>query len=99
VNINVGGLTAPPPFSMMWLETSAPGLKGQSGGPLIDSKGSIWGIQSNTYSYPLGFSPKVKYQGIEHVEHQFLNVGRAVHAETVLGLLKQSNINHQISDY
>ena len=38
-----------------WIETSSPGLKGQSGGPLVDSDGYICGIQVNTGHYPLGF--------------------------------------------
>ena len=58
-----------------WIETSSPGLKGQSGGPLVDADGFICGIQVNTHHYPLGF----RGDG----SNQVLNVGRAVHAETV----------------
>jgi hypothetical protein len=47
------------PFPLKWIETSSPGLKGQSGGPLLDERGTIWGVQSNTFSYNLGFSPQV----------------------------------------
>ena len=47
------------PFPLRWIETSYPGLKGQSGGPIIDSQGSVWGIQCNTVSYALGFDPPV----------------------------------------
>jgi hypothetical protein len=99
MNINIPSQPLPPPFPMMWLETSSPGLKGQSGGPLVDSRGSIWGIQSNTISYSLGFDPVIKKDGKDQSEHQFLNVGRAVHAETILGLFRQLNINHELSDY
>ena len=99
MNVQVTGQTTPPPFSMEWVETSSPGLKGQSGGPLVDTKSSVWGIQTNTASYPLGFIPKIKHDGKEQTEHQFLNVGRAVHASTILGLLRQRNISHQLSDY
>ena len=38
------------------IETSSPGLRGQSGGPLADADGHICGIQVNTGHYPLGFS-------------------------------------------
>jgi hypothetical protein len=47
----------PSPFPLRWIETSSPGLKGQSGGPIFDVEGTVWGIQSNTLPYPLGFDP------------------------------------------
>ncbi len=39
-----------------WIETSSPGLAGQSGVPLICSNGFLCGIQVNTAHYPLGFT-------------------------------------------
>src|SRR5262249_9043402 len=42
-----------------FLETSTAGLRGQSGGPLFDVKGNIWGLQSRTSHLPLGFAPTV----------------------------------------
>ena len=69
----------------MWIETSSPGLRGQSGGPLVDVNGNVCGIQVNTYHYPLDF------QGI--ARDQFLNVGRAVHVESVTAFLKSEKIN------
>jgi len=40
-----------------FIETSSPGLKGQSGGPIFDTDGVICGIQSRTAHLQLGFSP------------------------------------------
>src|SRR5207245_10050878 len=37
-----------------FLEVSTPGLSGQSGGPVFDSDGVVWGIQSRTVQLPLG---------------------------------------------
>jgi hypothetical protein len=80
----------PPPFPFKTIETSSPGLLGQSGGPIFDSKGTVWGIQSSTISYELD----LKTSG-----QQYYNVGSGVHSETVIGLLKYKQIAHLVSDY
>ena len=72
--------------SAEFVETSSPGLRGQSGGPTLDMNGRIWAMQSRTNHYPLGFSPKVPNQRNE--EHQFLNVGWGTHAKTIIDLLE-----------
>ena len=59
-----------------WIETSSPGLKGQSGGPLADKNGVVCGIQVKTVSYSLGFKAD-----------EVLYVGRAVRVDTVSGFL------------
>jgi hypothetical protein len=74
-------------FEYKWLETSSPGLRGQSGGPTFDRYGNIWALQSQTRHLPLGFSPKVNKNGIEIEENQFLNVGWGVHADTITKFL------------
>lgn len=91
VNIETDDKNQTLPFRSRMFETSSPGLKGQSGGPIFDSDGRIWGIQSDTISYPLGFSP----QANGRIEHQFLNVGRGVDAETVCGFLDMEGIAYQ----
>jgi hypothetical protein len=83
-------IPGPAPFPQKWLETSATGLRGQSGGPIFDSKGTIWAIQCQTHSYALGF---------DKVPNQYLNVGIGVHAETVLGLFRELGMDFAISDY
>lgn len=82
-----------------YLETSSPGLMGQSGGPVFDTRGTVWGIQSHTSHLPLGFSPPVPGGKAGEKEHQFLNVGRAVHPSTVVGLLTMAKVKFSLSSY
>lgn len=62
-------------YDIKLLETSSPGLRGQSGGPIFDIKGTIWAVQSQTDNYDLGFSPKIQRNGHEVEENQVFNVG------------------------
>jgi hypothetical protein len=79
--------------SIHFLETSTPGLRGQSGGPIFDVKGSIWALQSRTSHFPLGFTPKAKVQGGKEVtEHQFMHVGWGTHVSHIRELLTKHNI-------
>lgn len=80
-----------------YIETSSPGLKGQSGGPIFDVEGNIWGIQSFTNHYPLGFSPILEKNGKQIEENQFLNVGLGVHAEVIIEFLKKNKIEFTLS--
>ena len=79
-----------------FIETSSPGLMGQSGGPIFDASGAVWGIQSQTQSLSLGFAPEVKDPANPTApgkrEHQFLNVGWCTHPATIVGLLTERNI-------
>ena len=86
-------------YEIKFLETSSPGLRGQSGGPIFDTNGTIWAIQSRTAHLPLGFSPKVKKEGKEVEENQFLNVGLGVHPELVVTFLADNGITFKLSDY
>ena len=83
-----------------FIETSSPGLAGQSGGPIVDSRGVVWALQSHTRHYPLGFSPRIPGRGkaAEQKEHQFLNVGLGVHAELILNFLKHQGVGHRVAD-
>jgi len=84
-----------------FIETSSPGLVGQSGGPVVDTDGAVWALQSHTRHYALGFSPpapgKAGAEGksAAHKEHQFLNVGLGVHAEAILKLLDEQGVEYQ----
>lgn len=86
-------------YDIGFLETSSPGLRGQSGGPIFDVKGTIWAIQSRTQHFPLGFSPKVIKNGKEVEENQFLNVGFGVHPSLLVAFLKDQEVNFKMSDY
>jgi len=72
-----------------YLETSSPGLRGQSGGPIFDAEGKIWAIQSHTDSLPLEFST---------VENQYINVGKGVHPEVIKKILDDNGIKYSMSD-
>jgi hypothetical protein len=77
-----------------FFETSTPGLRGQSGGPVFDADGVVYGIQSRTIHLPLGFSPEVEQLGRRVTEHQFLNAGLAAHPRTVTEFLTHENVAH-----
>lgn len=85
-------------YEIKFLETSSPGLRGQSGGPIFDSKGTIWAVQSQTMHLQLGFSPKIQKNGHEVEENQFLNVGLGIHPELIVAFLRDNNIKFDISD-
>lgn len=86
-------------YEIKFLETSSPGLKGQSGGPIFDTEGTVWAIQSRTHNFPLGFSPKIKRNGREVEENQFLNVGLGVHTKLVVAFLSDNGISFKLSTY
>ncbi len=79
-------------IEVVFLETSSPGLRGQSGGPIFDTRGRVLGIQVHTVHYPLGFSPAVERDGQRLEEHQFLNTGVGVHVQTVLSFLRRHGV-------
>ncbi|MFZ1990447.1 MAG: hypothetical protein WAW96_11835 [Alphaproteobacteria bacterium] len=87
--------TNPPPYPLRLIETSSPGLKGQSGGPTFDQNGVIWAIQCRTGHLPLGFNPVAP--GAKTPEHQFLNVGLGVHTATLFGLFDQNGIKYDVA--
>jgi len=95
----VSGKTADGKYDVEFLETSSPGLRGQSGGPIFDANGTVWAIQSRTAHLPLGFAPKVERQGRSVEEHQFLNVGLGVHASVLVAVLGDLGIPFRLSDY
>ena len=83
-------------YDIKFLETSSPGLRGQSGGPIFDTEGRIWAIQSQTRHLPLGFSPKIKSGNKEIEENQFLNVAWGAHVETILKFLDRHSIKYAL---
>jgi hypothetical protein len=80
-----------------FIETSTPGLRGQSGGPIFDTNAYVWAIQSRTMSLPLGFSPVVKQGNKEIIEHQFMHVGWGSHVEEVIRMLTVRQIRFALS--
>ena len=95
------GAPTSPPFPIRFVETSSPGLKGQSGGPIFDVDGTIWAMQSRTHPLSLGFDPLVptgKPGQIGQKEHQFLNVGLGTHVDTILNFFKVHGVAAKVSE-
>ena len=85
------------------IEMSTPGLRGQSGGPLFDTNGKVYGMQSATNHLHLGFDIKDKeviHDGKKSKisNHPFLHVGICVHADRIKEFLRQHNISFTESD-
>lgn len=84
-------------------ELSTPGLRGQSGGPLFDKNGIIYGMQSVTTHLPLGFDQyhaKVRIDGVmtEVENHPFLHVGRCICVDVIKEFLNDHNIKYYVDD-
>lgn len=84
--------------NVKYLETSSPGLKGQSGGPIFDSEGNIYAVQSKNVTMPLGFTGSVKVKGKTVEENQFINVGIGVHPETLKFFLDKHGIKYTMTE-
>lgn len=80
-----------------FIETTSPGLRGQSGGPIFDTQGNICAIQVRTNHYLLGFNPEVENNGEKVKENQFLNVGVGITCESFLPFFKMQNISVEIA--
>ena len=91
--------TTPQSFPYRYIETSSPGLRGQSGGPTFDIHGTIWAIQSQTQHLKLGFETNGTGKEIEHLKNQYLNVGWGVHSQTLTGFFNSKGISFQSSSY
>jgi Trypsin-like peptidase domain len=79
-----------------FIETSTPGLRGQSGGPLLDVTGRVCGIQSHTTHLDLGFDARFRAGETLVTERQFLNVGAATHVSDVISLLDEAGVSYAL---
>jgi hypothetical protein len=85
------------------IELSTPGLRGQSGGPLFDEKGTVYGMQFSTKHLHLGFDLVDKEiminNGIKKIsDYSFLHLGQCIHADTIKAFLKQHNVDFYEED-
>ena len=83
-------------YDMLYVETSTPGLKGQSGGPIFDTNGHIYAMQVQTNHIPLGFHSISEYDGKSIVENQFLNVGIGVHGKLLQQIMRDHHISFKV---
>lgn len=78
-------------------ELSTPGLKGQSGGPLFDTDGLVYGMQYETSHLHLGFDIKDKEvindgKKSKVSNSPFLHVGHCIHVDRIKEFLTLHNI-------
>ena len=93
------GKSADGRYDIKFLETSSPGLKGQSGGPILDANGTIWGVQSRTDNYAYGTVARVEKDGREVEEDQCINLGIGIHPELIVRFLRDNGVGFSLSDY
>lgn len=79
--------------SVSIIETSSPGLRGQSGGPIFDVDGVVWALQTCTSHHALGFDPK---DPKGNTVHQFLNVGMGAYSATLIRLFDQLGVEYNV---
>ncbi len=85
------------------IEMSTPGLRGQSGGPLFDGNGLIYGMQSRTHHLHLGFDmkkEKLMVNGREEIinNQPFIHVGQCVHVDIIKAFLDQQKVKYYIGN-
>ncbi len=80
-------------------EMSTPGLRGQSGGPVFDVEGVIWGMQSATNHLDLDFdvNQEVVRNGSKKrvSDSAFLHVGHCVHLDVLKSFMKENDVRFQ----
>jgi hypothetical protein len=86
-------------FDIKFLETSSPGLKGQSGGPILDVNGTVWGVQSRTDHYSYGSVSCGDGDGREVEEPQCINLGVGIHPEVIVRFLTANEVRFSLSEY
>jgi Trypsin-like peptidase domain len=82
------------------IELSTPGLRGQSGGPLFDTNGIVYGMQFSTKHLHLGFDLVDKEIMINTTvkkvsDYSFIHLGQCIHVNAIKAFLKQ----HQVKFY
>ena len=80
------------------IEMSTPGLRGQSGGPLFDEKGLVYGMQFSTKHLHLGFDLVDKEimvnNGIKKVsDYSFIHLGQCIHVDAIKAFLKEHKVD------
>jgi Trypsin-like peptidase domain len=88
--------------AIVGIEMSTPGLRGQSGGPLFDVEGLVYGMQYATNHLHLGFDIKDKEiinDGKKNKvsNYPFLHVGLCVHVDKIKEFLSENNIAYEES--
>lgn len=83
------------------IELSTPGLRGQSGGPLFDTQGRIYGMQFATNHLHLGFDMEkqpIHINGETKIinNQPFLHVGGCIHVSIIKEFLDEHQISYKM---
>ena len=81
------------------IELSTPGLRGQSGGPLFDTNGVVFGMQFSTKHLHLGFDLIDKEIQVNNktkrvTDYSFLHLGQCIHADIIKEFLKEKGVKY-----
>ena len=80
-------------------ETSTPGIRGQSGGPVFSPEGLIYGIQAMTKHLDLNFDIETTVKrGINNkkiIYTPFINLGVCISSKEIVKFLEENNIEFQ----
>jgi len=84
---------------MYGIELSTPGLRGQSGGPLFDERGIVYGMQFSTKHLHLGFDLVdkeilVNNQPKKISDYSFLHLGQCIHSEAIKAFLREHGVKY-----
>jgi hypothetical protein len=85
------------------IEMSTPGLRGQSGGPLFDPDGIVYGMQHMTNHLHLGFDIKDKEiiqdgKKVKVSNYPFIHVGHSIHVDRIKEFLRLHDIKFYEED-
>ena len=84
-------------FDRIFVDTSTPSYRGQSGGPLFDTEGRIYGINVRTQIRRLDFDNVMRPRDELLPEKQYANFGQAVHVRTLIEIMKKNNVSFETS--
>jgi S1-C subfamily serine protease len=79
------------------IEMSTPGLKGQSGGPLFNPDGIVFGMQFSTKHLHLGFDIVDKeilvQSSLKKVsDYSFIHLGQCIHVDVIKEFLREMKV-------
>jgi hypothetical protein len=85
------------------IELSTPGLRGQSGGPLFDKNGIIYGMQFSTKHLHLGFDITDKEILVNNKvkkvsDYSFIHLGQCIHVDIIKDFLKEKGVKYYEED-
>ena len=85
------------PNKIFGIEMSTPGLRGQSGGPLFDSNGIVYGMQFSTKHLHLGFDMVDKEIMVNTTvkkvtDYSFIHLGQCIHVTAIKNFLKEHKV-------